>query len=1130
MAQGNAQADADFFRSLGDGKAARREEIKETKDVVDIGQGQASTRSSSASAAVNEAKIPYVSRQEAAQTTKIETDAERLVKGNTLTNEDQKAFDEIVGQLGRFDKLYQNFQDDYAGNMLETVGRAESTIQSKFPSFGTPGQFNWWQSLDKGDLLERHQYFGASLTQGEKEAWARTTVTPGMDPATVKANIAERRALAAKALSRKIGVYLAGDYRPEQIREQVGASLFNALKPETRDKTLQSFGADVTQAKRALGVEEPEGGQVAGENIKAPRLSAGATADLNNYARNADDFTPEGYADLAVRKLIEEGYAQPEQRDALYAKALKQAQQFFGGVDDRKSIGPGLDYSEADKAAQAGAGVGDVTVQALKNVPESLVGLAQGSIALPVDALVSLTQGERYGTFKSMTDLAGEVLSTVGGEPSGPNMRALGDMLSERYGSLGGFKNAIASDPAGVAADLSLALSGAGAALRVAPVTAKAGAALSSAGKALDPLSAAVEGLVATPKAVAALPEGIKNLPGATVGTVMGAATGVPGGQGYRRAASVGFERGKQGPTQRSEDFLGNMRGGDPSEVVARAEEAVRNMQEQASQAYQSGMIDTKNDATILGFDGIDKTLDGLRDRAFYGDQVRNQRAANVYEKMRSLVDEWKVLDPDQYHTPIGMDALKQRMGDVADDFAQANDRRASGIATGVYRSVRQEIARQVPSYDKTMRAYEDAQQTLRQIKNTFSLNPNASVDTQLRKLQSLMRNNANTNYGYRAELGKMLEERGGVQLMDDLSAQSINSVMPRGLTGLAAGTAAAGGMAGGAIQMLNPLADATALLNPANLAVLPFMSPRAMGEASYYTGVGAGKVAGVAEKGYGLVEPTMQKLLDKYRSQQTPVLAAADVGSMAQDLQPQEAPPPMDLPGLDLSTLVAQEPAVAEVPSEPSGVPELPEGTVIDEQTGELVLPDGTRIPLPRKAGGGSVSYERDWGDAAREVLKGATFSHGDEMEAAARSAASGRPYRGEVDRIRGEMTQASDAAPIKSVGWEVGGSLLPVLATRGRTNPTSSANLVQLMRRYPALAAAKRGADASRIGRVALGGIPEVAMAALYGAGEAKTMRDVPASMLREMPEALATYAALSGLVSGGGKLYNRYVRKGR
>lgn len=51
------------------------------------------------------------------------------------------------------------------------------------------------------------------------------------------------------------------------------------------------------------------------------------------------------------------------------------------------------------------------------------------------------------------------------------------------------------------------------------------------------------------------------------------------------------------------------------------------------------------------------------------------------------------------------------------------------------------------------MKNYENASNLIREIEKTLSLNPKASIDTALRKLQSVMRDNVNTNYGKRGDL-----------------------------------------------------------------------------------------------------------------------------------------------------------------------------------------------------------------------------------------------------------------------------------------------------------------------------------------------------------------------------------------
>jgi len=89
-----------------------------------------------------------------------------------------------------------------------------------------------------------------------------------------------------------------------------------------------------------------------------------------------------------------------------------------------------------------------------------------------------------------------------------------------------------------------------------------------------------------------------------------------------------------------------------------------------------------------------------------------------------------------------------------------------------------------------------------------------------LRKLQSLMRNNVNTNYGNRVGMAKALETQ-GADILPAVAGQAASSFTPRGLQGLAASGA---GLA--------------AFANPATLSVLPFTSPRLMGELSY--GLGA--------------------------------------------------------------------------------------------------------------------------------------------------------------------------------------------------------------------------------------------------------------------------------------------------
>jgi hypothetical protein len=118
-------------------------------------------------------------------------------------------------------------------------------------------------------------------------------------------------------------------------------------------------------------------------------------------------------------------------------------------------------------------------------------------------------------------------------------------------------------------------------------------------------------------------------------------------------------------------------------------------------------------------------------------------------------------------------------------------------------------------------------------MQRALSLGKGASTDTSMRKLQSVMRNNVNTNYGNRLDLARALEEKGGVEIMPSLAGQALNSWTPRGLGNVAVG---ATGLAGAAI-------------NPSILGALLFQSPRLVGEGAYLTGKAAKGVSKGAEK-----------------------------------------------------------------------------------------------------------------------------------------------------------------------------------------------------------------------------------------------------------------------------------------
>jgi len=295
-------------------------------------------------------------------------------------------------------------------------------------------------------------------------------------------------------------------------------------------------------------------------------------------------------------------------------------------------------------------------------------------------------------------------------------------------------------------------------------------------------------------------------------------------------AVKQAFNAGKQGGNT-SAAFLSSMRGDTPAaQVVADAKDALANMRADRNAAYRSGMTDISGDKTVLSFDGIDKAMgDASQVKTFKGQDLSKSTGA-VRGEIQATIDNWKSLDPAEYHTPEGFDALKQQIGDIKDNLPYNSPQWV--VANKAYSAVRKSITDQAPAYDKVMADYSKASDAVSDIQRELSLGPKGNPATALRKLQSVMRDNANTSWGQRADYANALQDAGAKNLLPQIAGQALSSPMPRGLGRLVASGEL--GSAAGAALMGHPLA--LAALAPALAAA----SPRFVGEGAYYAGSAA--------------------------------------------------------------------------------------------------------------------------------------------------------------------------------------------------------------------------------------------------------------------------------------------------
>lgn len=448
----------------------------------------------------------------------------------------------------------------------------------------------------------------------------------------------------------------------------------------------------------------------------------------------------------------------------------------------------------------------DVPMEALSNIPKSAGQFAGGiydAVTSPVKTANSLLDaaagGLKNALPKTLTNFVDKFdPNPVANARAVATADAIGSVYKDRYGSMEGFKNTMATDPVGFAVDLSTVLGG-GALLSGGKVS----SALSSASKITNPLSV-----------VRPLASGAGTLLSVPTKNILGMTTGV-GAENVSQAFNAGLNKKKP--------FLNNITGkSEMADVLDTARLNVQNMGAKKAADYRSGMIDISKDKAVLSFDGIDKALKDGASTVSYKGQIKNESGARALQSINDDVTTWKRLSAAEYHTPEGLDALKQKVGAVVESIP-FEEKTARMVAGNVYNSIKNEIAAQAPVYSKTMNDYSQATNQIKEIEQALSLGKKANADTAMRKLQSLSRNNVNTNYGNRLDLAKQLEAAGGNEILPAIAGQAMSSWTPRGI----AGTLGAGATAGAA----------GAAMNPAILSALLFQSPKAVGLASYGAG-----------------------------------------------------------------------------------------------------------------------------------------------------------------------------------------------------------------------------------------------------------------------------------------------------
>ena len=455
----------------------------------------------------------------------------------------------------------------------------------------------------------------------------------------------------------------------------------------------------------------------------------------------------------------------------------------------------------------------DVT-QMVVNAPGSLYQNTLGglleAVQSPVQTAQNLSDLIAGGVYNVLPGPVQRGLSAIEFNPEAQQRAskmasAVGQEFKQTYTTPEGFKQTMQQDTFRVLGDVSMLASGGATATARLPQVSRTLARISDV---TNPVTTAMQAATAIPKVL-----------GATTTNVLGLTTGV-GPDAVRTAYQSGLEGSKA--------FLANIRGNVPmTDVLELAKTNLKNMQQVKQASYRADMKNIAKDQTVLDFKNIDDALSKANDVATFKGQVINKSANSVLKEMRAEVDAWKKLDPVEFHTPEGLDQLKQKIGAIQEDIPYEN-RTARTVSGGIYNSIKDEISRQAPEYARVMKEYSDASELVKEMERALSLGQKSAADTAMRKLTSVMRNNVNTNFGLRLDLVRQMQQQGGNQLLPSIAGQAMSSTLPRGLAPQIAGVSAIPSAVQSLMQGTTPL----------TLAAAPLFSPRLVGESAY--GLGA--------------------------------------------------------------------------------------------------------------------------------------------------------------------------------------------------------------------------------------------------------------------------------------------------
>jgi len=363
---------------------------------------------------------------------------------------------------------------------------------------------------------------------------------------------------------------------------------------------------------------------------------------------------------------------------------------------------------------------------------------------------------------------------------------ALGAMYADRYGSMAGFKEALAEDPASITLD----------AASVAPVVGITGRAaglgkvatgIERAASLGDPVNLAVQTAKLGTQAV--------TRPAAFASRVtQGIASGTP-----QASLSLAAQAGRsKDPLARTafRDFASGK--GDPRDIARAAMAAMEEKKRIASDFYTSRRRElTTQELSLTSV--RDALNDAMNSVNRYGTRANSEQFAAL-QKMEAMVRQYEAHPNPAARTAVELDLLKRDLHDVVDQL-KPSDR---GAIAGVPRAVKDTISRVDPTYAQMMDYWREWMGKMRDLQSTLGTGDRVSETARIGKLMSTMKRGEKINL-----LKELADTPSGKYLPYMIAGSTVQDLLPPslqafGMAGL--GSVALGGLHGiGAAALASP-------------------------------------------------------------------------------------------------------------------------------------------------------------------------------------------------------------------------------------------------------------------------------------------------------------------------------------